>query len=70
MTLSLNSRISSTPLLEAASISIISLFSEKCTQLSHLLQGTPSSPKFSQLIILEIIFAVEVFPVPRGPENK
>ena len=65
------SRISSTPLLEAASISIISrkFLLSICLQLLHSLHG--STPfNFSQLTILANILAILVLPVPLGPQNK
>ncbi len=71
LTLSLISLISSTPLLLAASISItslIELFSIP-RQISHSLHGF-SAGACSQLTAFAIIFAIEVFPVPRGPLNK
>ena len=69
LSLFLISLISSTPLFEAASISIISLPDIALKQLLHSLHGL-SSTKCSQLTILAIILAVVVFPVPLGPENK
>jgi hypothetical protein len=62
------SLISSTPLLEAASISIISFtFSFLiCLQMVHSPQGKPSFG-FKQLIALANILAILVFPVPLGP---
>ena len=62
------SLISSTPLLDAASISIISAFSLKCLQLSHSLHG-PSDVGFKQFMALAKTLAVLVFPVPLGPEK-
>ena len=65
------SRISSTPLLDAASISIISF---DClflywTQLEQFSQGI-ASKELAQLIVLANIFATLVLPVPLGPVNK
>ena len=70
-TLSLNSRISSTPLLEAASISIMSVFCLLiiCVQLTHLLHGFISFSD-SQFTIFARILATLVFPVPLGPVNR
>ena len=66
-----NSLISSTPLFEAASISIISFefLLLICIQLAQLSQGIKSF-KCSQLIVLASILAILVFPVPLGPQNK
>ena len=70
-TLSLTSRISSIPRFEAASISITSLISPLVipSQTAQVPQGSKAGP-FRQLMALAIIFAVEVFPVPLGPENR
>ena len=70
MTWSLNCLISSILLFEAASISTISmvLSSKIDRQFAHSLHGFPSIG-FRQLTAFEKIFAVEVFPVPRPPEN-
>ena len=65
------SLISSTPLLEAASISIISgllFFISK--QFSHSPHTEQSSFKFKQLTEAATNFAIVVLPVPLGPENK
>jgi len=64
-------RISSTPLLLAASISITSEL-VPCViplQIAHSLQGSPFVFTV-QLIALANILAILVFPVPRGPLNK
>lgn len=70
-TLSRISRISSTPLLEAASISITSEMEPSVIprQVAHSLQGSAMGA-FSQLTAFAKILAAVVFPVPRGPENK
>ena len=63
--------ILSTPLFDAASISTISilLLSRDNLQHSHCPHG--SAPMgLLQLIALENIFAILVFPVPLGPQNK
>ncbi|COF39525.1 Uncharacterised protein [Streptococcus pneumoniae] len=70
-TLSLISRISSTPLFEAASISNTSEI-DPCVipkQEGHSLQGSATGA-CSQLIAFANTFAIVVFPVPLGPENK
>ena len=66
-----NSRISSTPLLDAASISIISghSFSLDARQASHSSQGLPLTG-CKQFTVLANIFAIVVLPVPLGPDNK
>lgn len=66
------SRISSTPLFDAASISITSGLDPTVILLhnSHSLQGSAESPRFGQLTAFANIFAALVFPVPRGPVNK
>ena len=71
-TFSLRSLISSTPLLEAASISIISklLGAESALHTSHTSHGEPSSLGCKQLIALAKILAVVVLPVPLVPVNK
>ena len=58
-------------LLEAASISIISVVSLLfiCVQLTHKLQGVMPF-RFSQLTVFPIILAIVVLPVPLGPANK
>ena len=67
----LSSLISSTPLLLAASISMISgLLFKTSRQFSHSKQIDASSLKFKQLIVLATNLAIVVLPVPRGPENK
>jgi hypothetical protein len=69
--LSLRSRISSIPRFEAASISSTSI-EELLTiarQLSHVPSGSGVGP-FSQFSPIASTFAVEVLPVPRGPENR
>ena len=62
----------STPLLEAASISItFTLLPARISlQTAHSLQGSPSAVGFVQLMALAKIFAVEVFPVPLVPQNR
>ena len=64
----ISSLISSTPLLEAASISIISGLSLKDIHDSHSLQGLPLTG-FKQFKALAKILAELVFPVPLGPVN-
>jgi len=70
-TLSRSSRMSSTELLEAASISITS--SEvACAierQESHCPQGSTVGPR-SQFRLAARIFAIDVLPVPREPTNR
>ena len=63
--------ISSTLLLDAASISTISVKEPEIAplQISHSLHGSPSFG-FKQLIALANIFAADVFPVPLPPLNK
>ena len=63
--------ISSTLLLEAASISTISVKdpASAALHISHSLHGFPSCG-FKQFIALAKIFALEVFPVPLLPLNK
>ena len=65
------SRISSTPLLLAASISttsmLVSCFSIR--QTSHSPQGSPSRG-FRQLMARDSTFAALVLPVPRVPQNR
>ena len=65
------SRISSTPLFDAASISIISTFSFELLliHISHFSHDKPSSG-CKQFIVLANIFAILVLPVPRGPTNR
>ena len=65
-----NSRISSTPLLLAASISIMSIQSleKDALQRSHLPQAIPSLGS-KQLTFLANILDTVVLPVPRGPKN-
>ena len=69
MTLFISSLISSTPLFDAASISIMSGFPLNERQFSHLPHAIPVLLS-KQLIDLAKILAVDVFPVPLGPENK
>ena len=71
LTSSLIERISSTLLLEAASISTISVNepAKAALHISHSLQGSPSFG-FKQFTALAKIFALVVFPVPRPPLNK
>ena len=65
------SRMFSTPLLDAASIS--TTFNEVpaaiCLQLGHSPQGLPSTG-CSQFTALARIFATVVLPVPRVPQNR
>jgi hypothetical protein len=70
-TFSLKARISSTLLLEAPSISIMQeeLPAVISRQTEQTLHGVGIGP-FSQFNALANIRAVEVFPTPRGPENK
>src|SRR5699024_2168376 len=65
------SRISSTLVLDDASISISSEIdpSKIPRHAEHSLHGSLTGA-FSQLIVCANIFAALVFPVPRGPENK
>ncbi len=71
ITLSRRSRIASTPLLEAPSISITStlLPLDIATQFSHVLHGVKSTA-FKQRKLFAKIRAEDVFPVPRSPVNK
>ena len=71
LTLFFISLISSTPLFDAASISIISglLLLLNDLQFSHSLQASPSL-LFKQLIAFANNFALLVLPVPLGPVNK
>ena len=66
--LSIKFLISSTPLFDAASISIISGFSVKFLQNSQFSHGDPSTG-FMQLIAFANTLAVLVLPVPLGPEK-
>ena len=70
-TFSRRSRISLTPLLEAASISVMSRLegSANALQAAHLPQGEPPCG-CSQLMARAKIFAVLVLPVPRGPQKR
>src|SRR5690606_27683314 len=65
------SRISSTLVLDAASISMTSEIDPSCIplQAAHSLHGSLTGA-CSQLIALAKIFAALVFPVPRGPEKR
>src|SRR5690554_2496707 len=69
-TLSLKSLISSTPVLDAASISIISGTSPLSIpkQTSHWPHGSLTGA-YKQLSVLATILATDVFPVPLGPEK-
>ena len=71
LTRSRSSLMLSTLLLEAASISAISVFSPFATdkQLSHSRQGSPFLG-FRQLTAFAKILAVDVLPVPRVPVNR
>jgi len=66
-----NSRISSTLVLEAPSISITSgeVPAVISRQLEQALQGVVVGP-FTQFKLFAKIRAKEVFPTPRGPVNK
>ena len=68
--LATRSRMASTPLLEAASSSCTSKEAPlvMSTQESHTPQGSPSRG-LSQFSAFARILAVDVFPVPRGPEK-
>ncbi len=72
LTRSTRSRIASTPLFDAASISTRSLKlpAAIATQFSHVPSGSPSSPRCRQLSALARMRAVVVLPVPRGPEKR
>ncbi|MNS60630.1 hypothetical protein D3C72_936370 [compost metagenome] len=61
----------STPLLEAASISITSRLLPLVIsrQLAHVPQGKSVGP-LAQLTLLARMRATEVLPVPRGPQNR
>ena len=65
------SRMSSTPLFDAASSSVTSSDVPLviATQLAQTLHASPSRG-FSQLSALARIRAVVVLPVPRGPEKR
>ena len=67
-----NSRILSTPVLDAPSISIISIEFPLMTplQFSQTLQGSPSFDKLRQFTARARILAVVVLPTPRGPQNR
>ena len=71
MTSSRRSRMLSTPLLEAASISTTSMMEPASIprQTSHSLQGSPSLG-CRQLTALARILAQVVLPVPREPVNR
>ena len=68
----MRSRISSTPLFDAASTSMTSsdVPSAIATQLSHSPHGSPSAPRLVQFSALARMRAVVVLPVPRGPEKR
>ena len=72
LTLSLSSRMLSTPLFDAASISMtsIKLPSFMARQLAHSQHGLAATSSDSQLSALASIRAVVVFPVPRVPQNR
>ena len=72
LTLSRKLRISSTPLLEAASISKISRLAglESSLHTSHSPQGEPSLRGLTQFTALAKILATDVLPVPREPVNR
>ena len=70
---SIISLIFSTPVLDAASISIMSkaIPSDMLLQSSHESHGSGfGSLYFWQFNDLANILALDVFPVPRGPQNK
>ena len=71
MTSSRMSRISSTPLLEAASISSTSVADPASMerQAAHSPQG-PEAVGWRQLTALAKILAQVVLPVPREPQNR
>jgi hypothetical protein len=70
-TLSRSSRMSSTELFEAASISMTSIevAAAMATQESHVPQGVTVGP-CSQFRQAARIFAIDVLPVPREPTNR
>ncbi len=73
MARSRRSRASSTPRLEAASISTTS--SAVCPpqmrpQLSQLPHGSPSAVRLGQLSAIASTRASVVFPTPRGPQKR
>ncbi len=70
-TFSLRSLISSTPLFDAASISVMSRF-EGSASARHVGQTPHGDPScgFSQFTARAKIFASVVFPVPRGPVKR
>ena len=49
---------------------VVGAFSLKARHDSHSLQASPDSVGWKQLIVLAKIRAHEVFPTPRGPQNK
>ncbi len=70
---SVSSRMLSTPVWEAASISITSKKAPLliARQFSHSLHGSAEpSARLRQLRALATSLATEVLPVPRGPANK
>src|SRR5437867_10632264 len=71
LALSRSSRILSTPVFEAASISKTSMDrpAEISSQAGHRLHGVIVGPS-AQLRLLAKIRAVVVFPTPRGPEKR
>ena len=71
LTDSRNARISSMPRLDAASTSITSsaVPASMARQFSHVLSGSGVGP-CSQSMHRAKIFAADVFPLPRGPENR
>ena len=73
MARSRRSRASSTPRLDAASISTTSREVFPAQIRSHESQvphGSPSSPRFGQLSAIASTRASVVFPTPRGPQNR
>ncbi len=75
---SFRSRISSMPRFEAASISMTSkarlVFT--ASQAGQVLQGSPiflnsgSESRFRQFMVLAIRRAIDVLPMPRGPDKR
>src|SRR4029079_12263146 len=68
-----SSRASSTPRLEAASISTTSRLDDPLQMRSQETQtphGSPSAPRFSQLSAIASTRASGVLPTPRGPQSR
>ena len=72
ITFSVRSLMSSTELLEAASSSWMQYERPWAKEMhdSHSPQGSRSAPGFMQFIVFAKILALEVFPTPRGPQNR